>query len=181
MTSGAGGAALPPGEPEQSVGDLRELLEGQLDYCRGAVLRKFGELPQTELRRTRLPSGWTPLELLHHLTHVERRWLVWGFQGEQVPEPWADADADDRWRVPEGMTAEEVVTGFREQAERSRKIASGADLGTRACAGGRFPAGPGAAEPPTLGWILFHLLQEYARHAGHLDIATELADGPRGE
>ena len=33
------------------------------------------ELPSGELRRSRLPSGWTPLELLKHLTYVEMRWL----------------------------------------------------------------------------------------------------------
>ncbi len=33
------------------------------------------------------------------------------------------------------------------------------------------------ADPPTLDWVLFHLLQEYARHLGHLDIVTELATG----
>ena len=37
------------------------------------------------------------------------------------------------------------------------------------------------AEPPTLERILFHLLQEYARHLGHLDIVVELAGGPVGE
>jgi hypothetical protein len=37
------------------------------------------------------------------------------------------------------------------------------------------------AEPATLERILFHLLQEYARHAGHLDIVRELADGRVGE
>ena len=38
--------------------------------------------------------------------------------------------------------------------------------------GGRF-----AEDPPTLEWICFHVLAEYARHAGHLDIVAELADG----
>ena len=37
------------------------------------------------------------------------------------------------------------------------------------------------ADPATLERILFHLLQEYARHTGHLDIVTELATGQTGE
>ena len=37
------------------------------------------------------------------------------------------------------------------------------------------------AEPASLERVLFHLLQEYARHLGHLDIVTELAGGPVGE
>jgi hypothetical protein len=42
--------------------------------------------------------------------------------------------------------------------------------------GGRF-----SSDPPTLGWILAHLLQEYARHVGHLDVVRELIDGSVGE
>jgi uncharacterized protein DUF664 len=52
-----------------------------------------------ELRTSRLPSGWAPLELLKHLVHVERRWLVWGFEGEPVDDPWAD-ERDGRRHVP---------------------------------------------------------------------------------
>jgi hypothetical protein len=50
----------------------------------------------------------------------------------------------------------------------TREIVEGNELATRAQVGGRFPT---AADAPTLEWILFHVLQEYARHAGHLDIA----------
>jgi len=37
------------------------------------------------------------------------------------------------------------------------------------------------ADPATLERVLFHLLQEYARHLGHLDIVVELATGLSGE
>jgi hypothetical protein len=50
------------------------------------------------------------------------------------------------------------------------------DLTATASPGGRF-----ATDPPTLEWICFHVLAEYARHAGHLDIAVELAEDPAGE
>ena len=55
-------------------------------------------------------------------------------------------------------------------------IASKAELTDRARLGGRF-----TSDPPTLGWILVHLLQEYARHVGHLDVVRELIDGAVGE
>jgi hypothetical protein len=42
-------------------------------------------------------------------------------------------------------------------------------------------AGPGRADPATLERVLFHLVQEYARHVGHLGIVTELATGASGE
>jgi hypothetical protein len=51
-------------------------------------------------------------------------------------------------------------------------------LSQRARTGGRFPTG---TEPPTLGWILLHVLQEYARHVGQLDVVRELIDGTVGE
>jgi uncharacterized damage-inducible protein DinB len=166
------------GEPSHLVADPQQLLAGQLDYYRATLLHKLDGLPEVELSVSRLPSGWTPLQLLRHLTHVERRWLSWGFTAEQVPEPWADDGPDGRWHVPDGVTADELRAEFATQCERSRKIAAGARLEDRAAVGGRFPT---AADAPTLGWILLHLLQEYARHVGQLDVVRELADGATGE
>jgi hypothetical protein len=56
------------------------------------------------LRASRVPSAWTPLELLQHLALMERRWFVWGFLGEPVDDPWADSggDAEGRWRSTPG-------------------------------------------------------------------------------
>jgi hypothetical protein len=173
----------PREEPASSLGDPKALLAGYLDYYRATVLAKFGSLAEEETRRSRLPSGWSPLELLWHLAHVERRWLVWGFLDEDVPEPWGDwggggDEGAKRWQVPAPLGVPEVVARFEEQCARSRAITEAASLDQRAPVGGRFAT---EAEAPTLGWILFHLLQEYARHAGHLDIVCELAAGVTGE
>ncbi len=169
---------LPEGEPPPSIDDPHTLLEGYLDHYRATLLRKAAELSEEELRTSRLPSGWTPLELIRHLTFVERRWLCWGFEVEPVSDPWGDRGPDDRWRVPETMTARQVFDAFEARCARSREITAGAALSRRARTGGRFTE-PG--EAPSLAWILFHLLQEYARHVGHLDVAVELAGGPAGE
>lgn len=171
----------PRTEPSHSLSDPQTLLAGQLDYYRDTLRWKLDGMPEEELRGSRLPSGWTPLELLRHLTHVERRWLCWGFAAEQVPDPWADgADGtpDGRWYVPEGTTTAKVLEQFAAQCARSRQIAAGASLEDRAAVGGRFPS---PQDAPTLGWILLHLLQEYARHVGQLDVVRELADGAVGE
>src|SRR4051812_15259410 len=87
-------------EPPGSLADPRELLDAFLDYYRDALLRKLGGLAEHDLRSSRLPSGWTPLELLGHLTWVERRWFGWGFAGEPLEQPWGDQGSDGRWRVP---------------------------------------------------------------------------------
>ncbi|WP_326595660.1 DinB family protein [Streptomyces sp. NBC_01803] len=166
-------------EPPQTISDPRELLASYLDHYRAVVLEKLDGLGETDLRTSRLPSGWTPLELLWHLAHVERRWLVWGFLGAKVPDPWADRGPDDRWAVPAGMTTAEVVARFRQECARSREIIAGAALTDPAPPHSeRFAPG---TPRPALSWILFHLLQEYARHAGHLDIVRELTDGATGE
>jgi hypothetical protein len=167
-----------PAEPSGDLSDPRELLVAYLDFYRQTVLRKLDGLSEEELRTSRLPSGWTPLELLKHLAGVERRWLRWGFAAEPVERPWVEDGPDGRWRVGPDETAGDVRTLFLDECARSRRIVAAAGLDEVARTGGRFqPPDP----PPTLAWILFHLLQEYARHAGHLDVARELADGRVGE
>ena len=154
-----------------------------LDFYRATCLEKCRSLPAEELRASRLPSGWTPLELLHHLAFMERRWFTWGFLGEPVRDPWGDSggDGSQPWQVPDGFGLEAVVAMLEEQGERTRLVLAGNDLDALAATGGRFGGGSDAAPPPDLRWICFHVLQEYARHAGHLDIAVEIAGGHVGE
>ncbi|PZR54195.1 Mini-circle protein [Xylanimonas oleitrophica] len=167
-------------EPQLDSADPAAQLIAYLDYYRGVVERKITGLSEEELTTSRLPSGWTPLELLTHLVHMERRWFVWGFLGEQVPQPWGDhagGDPEAPWQVPDGATAASLLAALHEGGQRTRAVLTTSDLAERGADGGRF-----AHEPaPTLAWIGFHVLQEYARHAGHLDVARELADGATGE
>ena len=79
-------------KPDRRVDDPKELLLGFLDYYRSVIARKIEGLTDAEMRESRLPSGWTPLELLKHLVYMERRWLRWGFCAEQVPDPRGDED-----------------------------------------------------------------------------------------
>lgn len=165
-------------EPPANAVDLGELLAGYLDYYRAVVTRKLNGMSGAELGRTRVPSGWTPLGLLKHLTYVERRWFRWGFMAEAVDHPWGPSGRGSDWMVQPGETEETLLVAFQEECNRSRAIVAGADLSDRARSGGRFNP---PDEHPTLIWILFHVLQEYARHAGHLDIVRELANGSAGE
>ena len=149
---------------------------GYLDYFRSVLVSKLDGLPDGELRASRLPSGWTPIELLKHLTYVELRWLEWGFEGRNVVEPWGD-NRDDRWYVAPGETLDELLTALHAQAARSRAVVEAHDLSEIGQPGDRWDGD----DPATLERILFHLLQEYARHVGHLDIVSELAGGQTGE
>lgn len=169
--------ALP--EPTDADGDIAGRFLDYFDYFRAVIARKLEGLDDTELRSTRLPSGWTPLQLLHHLVHMERRWIRWGFLGEQVSEPWGDADTAGGWAVDDNTSLETLVAALHEGGSQTRRIVEGAELTARASTRGRFADADGT--PPTLGWILLHVLQEYARHAGHADIVRELIDGEVGE
>ena len=167
---------VPFPEPTTPVPARAEVFLGYLDYFRSRLVSKLEALPAGELRRSRLPSGWTPIELLNHLAYVELRWLEWGFEGRGVPEPWADR-RDGRWYVAPGETLEQLVEGLRAQAARTRAVVESHDLADIGRPGERWDG----ADPASLERILFHLVQEYARHVGHLDIVSELAGGQTGE
>jgi uncharacterized damage-inducible protein DinB len=168
--------SVPLPEPTIPVPARAEVFLGYLDYFRSRLVGKLEALPAGELRRSRLPSGWTPIELLKHLTYVELRWLEWGFEGRDVPHPWADS-RDGRWYVAGGETLEGLAGALRAQAVRTRAVVESHDLADIGQLGDRWDG----ADPSPLERILFHLLQEYARHVGHLDIVSELAGGQTGE
>jgi hypothetical protein len=114
---------------------------------------------------------------VQHLGWVERRWLRWGFMAEQIVGFQPNAD-EVEWQVASDVPSAQVLATYQSEVERARTIVAAADLYAPSSIGGRFPT-PELAPP--LVRILFHLLQEYARHVGHLDIAREIVDGTVGE
>ncbi len=163
-------------EPTQPAASRTEVLVGYLDYFRSVVLSKVDGLTEDQLRGSVLPSGWSPLELVKHLTYVEMRWLEWGFEGQPVDEPWADHDGD-RWQVTADETASQLTGALARRGELTAAIARRHDLDEVGAPGERWDGAP----PATLERCLLHLMQEYARHLGHLDIVRELLDGRTGE
>jgi uncharacterized damage-inducible protein DinB len=164
-------------EPPTSLEDPRDILLQQLSYYRATLLSKLDGLSEDQVTTSILPSGWSPLGLLKHLVFVERRWMQWGFEAEDVPDPWGDHDPNsDGWLLEPDDTRQVLTERLGQIAARTETVVGGAELTERARLGGRF-----SSDPPTLGWILAHLLQEYARHVGHLDVVRELMDGSVGE
>ena len=162
-----------PTAPADSRADV---LLRYLDYFRSVVLGKIDGLSEPQLRSSILPSRWTPLELVKHLTFVEQRWLEWGFEGRPVAAPWGDR-RDDRWYVADRESVTQVTDALRRRGELTTEIVRRHTLDE---VGAPSPRWDGA-EPATLERCLLHLVQEYARHAGHLDIVRELLDGATGE
>ena len=158
-------------EPAAEVAGEATLFSAYFTFLRQTVAEKVLELSADEQRTTRLASGWTPIELLSHLAHMERRWFVWGWLHEDVEAPWGDRSTDlERWHVPDDVTAESLVELLRAVGRRTDEVLATQDLDTWATPAEHFDEGL-----PTLRWICFHVLHEYARHAGHLDVAVELA------
>jgi hypothetical protein len=165
-------------EPAPGASDPTALLLAYLDYYRATVVAKVDGLDDAQLRARLVPSGWSVLELVKHLAFMERRWVEWGFAGRPVPDPWGDQDDEGRWRVGAGEGPAAVVERLDQVGRRTRLLVGRAPLAQAARLGGRFV---GDEPPPDLGWILVHVLQEYARHVGHLDVVRELTDGAVGE
>lgn len=163
-------------EPSEPVGSRGEVFARYLDWLRSSVIARVESLPAGELRSSRLSSGWTPAELIKHLTFVELRWIEWGFEGREVAEPWGDRRGD-RWYVAPDETLDALVTALRTQGEHTRAVIGSTDLAALGQPGPRWDG----ADPASLERVLFHLVQEYARHLGHLDIVAELAGGAVGE
>lgn len=163
-------------EPTETASSSTEVIVRYLDYFRDQVVSRVEGLPEHDQRTSRLPSGWTPVQMVKHLTHVENRWLEWGFEGAAVAEPWADS-RDGRWFVDDAESLTDLLAAFRQQALRSNAVIEGHSLSDVGRPGPRWNGRP----PATLERVLLHLVQEYARHVGHLDIVAELAGGPTGE
>lgn len=164
---------LPERPPRE--GTDREMLLRFLDYQRGVVLRKMAGLDEEQLRRPMTPSGLTLLGMVKHLAYDERWWFRAVLMGEDVDLPWTDEDPDADWRVEPGETTESIVALYLDEVARSREITRGKRLTSKAT----------RTEPDrdraTLRWILFHMIEEIARHLGHADIMREVIDGATGD
>jgi len=95
------------------------VLLGYLDYFRSVVVSKVHGLSEAQPRVSLLPLGWTVLELVKQLTHVEQRWLVWGFDGQPVARPWGDSQdsQDGRWYVSDTEDGRDLVRALRAQGD----------------------------------------------------------------
>ena len=166
-------------DPEPEGSELTEIVQ-YLDYQREAVLAKTEGLTQPQMVQKHPPSELTRAGLLYHLALVEESWMEVKFSGLPERAPWGgiDWEADPVWefRTAEGVAPEELRERYRAACERSRVVvsaASGLDqLSRETLRDGRHFS---------LRWVMLHLIEETARHAGHADMLREAIDGAVGE
>jgi uncharacterized damage-inducible protein DinB len=146
------------------------MLTAFLDYLRDRMIAKLDGLDDEQARRSLVPSGTSLLGLVKHLAVVELGWFVWSFLGEDF-----DVGPSGDNLSPDDNIAS-VVEMYRSAFARSQQIAADApDLDRRAVRSRR----PGH-ETQSMRWILVHMIEETARHAGHADIIREQIDGTIG-
>lgn len=152
----------------------REMVTAFLDWQRATVFCKIAGLSDEELRRPHHPSGLTLLGIVKHLAAVEMSWFRFDFAGEdaaRVPDlqPYAAY-----WTILPDESTADILRLYRREVERSRAIVAAASLDDVA-------RGPEVDVPDlTLRWIILHMIEETARHLGHIDLIREAIDGQTG-
>jgi hypothetical protein len=165
-------------DPPRQASEL-EMLESFLDYQRAVVIDKASGLTGMQLNVRLEPSTLTLGGIVHHLALVENWWFHDCFAGEPAGEPWDGApwDDDPDWdfHVAATLPPHEILDRYRRQCARSREVVAAAasldQLSVRA----------GNGEPWSLRWIMVHMIEETARHAGHADLIRESIDGETGD
>jgi hypothetical protein len=155
------------------VADEKSTLLMFLRAQRDSVLAILDGLGAEALLTPVLPTGWTPLGMVEHLGHAERHWFQEIVTGAADPLTWPD----DHQPLTTPRSPEVVFALYREQCRRSDEIFAATPLS--APTGNRHPGQLGA-EITDLRGVVLNVIEETARHAGHLDVVRELIDGRTG-
>lgn len=157
--------------------DERTQLATFLDYVRATARAKCEGVSPEDARRALLPGSplMTMCGLINHLRWVEYYWFEVVFLGREDEGPWTDEDPDREMRIAVDVPLPELLAAYGEQSARYRELVASNGLDTRA------KRERGDLGRPDLRWIVLHLIEETARHNGHLDILRELLDGTTGD
>ena len=158
------------------------MLRSFLDHYRATIRLQASGLTDAQLDQALPPSDLTLGGMLKHLAFVEDYWFSYNLAAHEPappwdPAPWGD-DPDWDWHSAAGATHAELDALLADAIARSEErldaaLATDPDLG-RLVARPRPPEKGGTA---TLRWVLVHMVEEYARHAGHADLIRQSIDG----
>jgi hypothetical protein len=159
--------------------DERVQLIGWLDLQRSFVRMKCQGLTEEDAHRKVLPTS--PLmslaSLVAHLRWNEWSWFQLNLMG--VPDtgqtPWTEGGHPDAEMFVDDIPLAQLLDEYDAECKRSNDTIAPLDLGS-------VEQGPYAAkgEAASLRYILCHLIEETARHVGHMDIIREIVDGKTG-
>ncbi|CAG6391965.1 DinB family protein [Streptomyces cocklensis] len=161
-------------EKRTALTSEREALERFLDAQREGLIRKIEGLDDETARKAPTASSLSLLGLVKHATAWERRWFQVIVCGRESHEEWPTVTErhDTTFMVGENDTVVHWVQKYREQIEESRTVAASMDLDS--------PCARTDLIKCNVRYVLFHMIEETARHAGHADIIRETLDGSRG-
>ena len=144
------------------------MLYGWLDWQRATVRLKTTGL-DSELAYVRfIPTSprMTIATVVSHLVGVEHHWFITSFLGEDEPTLTVGWDEN-------GTPLSDLLDAYDAQCQRSRDVTAAHSLDEIE------RSTPPGCELVSLRWIVGHLMEETARHLGHLDLLRELADGQK--
>ena len=157
------------------AGTEREVLAGFLDHYRNTLLDVCSGLPEELLRKPMVPSGTSLLGIVKHLAYVERGWFQENVANQEAGwYPYSPEDLDADFRIEEDETAESIFDLYRQSCERSRLALEAASLDD-------LVQNPNRSADYNVRWVVVHMIEETARHAGHADIIREQLDGMVGK
>jgi uncharacterized damage-inducible protein DinB len=143
------------------------MLRGWLQHLRESAIYKLEGLDRDQIRWQPAPTANSLGAIVVHLGYCERMWVRGVFAGEDIDRP------ADQFAVPAGWGAADVIAFYRAETDAADAVldAAGPSLDQPAAS---------AVRPTNLRWIVTHLVEETARHAGHMDLTRELVDGQVG-
>jgi uncharacterized damage-inducible protein DinB len=153
-------------KPPRLAADERETLQGLLQYQRESLVRKISGVRDEDARRSPVASGTSLLWLMKHMARAESLWILHRFAGR------AAMSGDDAVRPDD--TVQTAVATYQSTWQRTDAVVAAAPSLSEVC------RSVGDETPVNLRWVLMHLLEETARHAGHADVLRELIDGATG-
>ena len=150
-------------------------LENFLDAQRIGLIRKVEDVSDELARLAPTASSLSLLGLIKHAATWERRWFEVIMAGRASPDRWPDVVPEPRdaeLLIDDSDTVGHWISVYREQIETSNAIAASMDLDTSCARTDIIEC--------NLRYVVFHMIEETARHAGHADIIRETLDGSRG-
>lgn len=156
--------------------DERSVLLAMLDYTRRTAIAKCEGLSDDDARRQVLATSplMTMSGVISHLRWVEWSWIHDDLLGEPDEGPWTEEDRDREFHYRLGDPLADVIADYEALARSHDQLFAGLDLDQVSV--GTVDDG----RHVTFRWILHHLIEENARHNGHLDVMRELIDGTTG-